>query len=314
VSPFGDTPGASDHRDRTQGAKRVDTPRPFARQYATTIRLMRRRELLAALPLIPAMRTLARRAALLPFIELDHLSIRVSDVRRSARFYMQLFGSDASRDPNRQANPGSQAGELWFIRLGRSHLALAPTSPTEPPGVDHYCLSVSAFSKETAKATLASFEQPFPQWPSNNVWLRDPDGVLLQLAPSANEPQLATIVRNAVAVPRGGDSTVAPFRATRISRLVLTAARLADSESYYSRLLGDAKGSGASRSFEVGPSSVTVASGESPSFRIALAAFDRASAHNALSSLGITPQAAADRSVIAVHDPDGLPFELGAAD
>ena len=75
--------------------------------------------------------------------------------------------------------------------------------------------SVSAFSKEAAKATLASFEQPFPQRPSNNIWLRDPDGLLIQLAPSANEPRVATIVRNAVAVPRGDDMPIAPFRATR---------------------------------------------------------------------------------------------------
>lgn len=276
---------------------------------------MRRREFLSGLSLIPAMRSLAQRAALLPFIELDHVSVRVSDVRRSARFYMQLFGSDASRDPNRQANPGSKAGELWFIRLGRSHLALAPTSQLEAPGVDHYCLSVSAFSKEAAKATLASFEQPFPQWPSNNVWLRDPDGHLIQLAPSANEPQVATIVRNAVAVTRGGDSaTGAPFRATRISRLVLTASRLADSESYYDRLLGNAQASGASRSFQVGPSTVTVVGGGSPSLRIALAAFDRAMAHKALVSMGITPHAGTDPAVVVVRDPDGLTFELAAAD
>jgi catechol 2,3-dioxygenase-like lactoylglutathione lyase family enzyme len=58
-------------------------------------------------------------SALLPFIELDHVSIRVSDVQRSARFYMRLFGDDAARDPKRQANPGSQPGELWFVRHAR---------------------------------------------------------------------------------------------------------------------------------------------------------------------------------------------------
>src|SRR4051812_43719501 len=116
-------------------------------------------------------------SALLPFIELDHISLRVSDVQRSARFYMRLFGTDAARDPRRQANPASQPGELWFIRLGRSHLALAPLSSGEVPGVDHMCLSVSAFAKDMAKARLTEFDQPFPDWPSNNVWLRDPEGI-----------------------------------------------------------------------------------------------------------------------------------------
>ena len=148
------------------------------------MRLIDRRELIGSLPLVAALgRRAVAQSALLPFIELDHVSIRVSDVQHSARFYMQLFGNDAARDPKTQANPGSQTGELWFIRLGRSHLALAPLSPNEVPGVDHYCLSVSAFAKDTARARLAQFDQPYPEWPSNNVWLRDRTGS------SSNLPQ-----------------------------------------------------------------------------------------------------------------------------
>jgi hypothetical protein len=102
---------------------------------------------------------------------------------------------------------------------------------------------------------------------------------------------VTTIVRDAVAVARGEDlTTLAPFRVTRISRLVLTASRLDNSASYYSRPLGDAQASGASRSVQVGSSTVTIASGGSPSLRIVLAAFDRTMAHKALLSLGITPQ------------------------
>jgi catechol 2,3-dioxygenase-like lactoylglutathione lyase family enzyme len=175
-------------------------------------------------------------APLLPFLELDHVSIRVSDVRRSAQFYMRLFGSDAARDMNRQANPGSQPGELWFIRLGRSHLALAPSFAKETPGIDHYCLSISGFSKATAQATLARFPQPFPEWPSNNVWLEDPDGLLVQLAPSANEPQIPGIVRNAAPVPRSADlPETPPFQAIRISQLSLATGRAAAARSYYRR-------------------------------------------------------------------------------
>jgi len=204
---------------------------------------------------------------------------------------------------------------LWFIRLGQSHLALAPTSSSEPAGVDHYCLSVSAFSKATATTTLGQFDQPFPEWPSNNVWLKEPDGLLIQLAPSANEPQVPTIVRNAVVVPRGADlPAVAPLRAVRISRLVLTAAKLAESESYYRRLLGDGNSSGDSRSFPVGPSVVTTTGTGRPSLRIALAEFDPTAVLKTLSSLGITPERGGNPAVIAVRDPDGLLFELAAAD
>ena len=101
----------------------------------------------------------------------DHVSIRVSDVQRSARFYIQLFGSDTARDPNRRANPGSQPGNSGSSGSGAASLALAPLAPNEAPGVDHYCLSVSAFVREAAKAALAGFDRPVPDWPSNNVWL-----------------------------------------------------------------------------------------------------------------------------------------------
>jgi catechol 2,3-dioxygenase-like lactoylglutathione lyase family enzyme len=276
------------------------------------MRLIDRRRLIGSLPLLAALgRRAVAQSALLPFIEVDHVSIRVSDVQRSARFYMQLFGNDAARDPKRQANPGSQTGELWFIRLGRSHLALAPLSPNDVPGVDHYCLSVSAFAKDTARAKLAQFDQPYPEWPSNNVWLRDPDGLLIQLAPSANEPQMATIVRNAVAVSHPADlPATPPFRAERISRLVLASARLASSTSYYRRLLGDGRASGNSHSFDVGPSAVIIAQGGTPSFRIALRAFDESLARRTLLSLGITPDARSDRAVIVLRDPDGIVFEI----
>ncbi len=107
----------------------------------------------------------------LPFIALDHFALKVADPRRSLQFYMSLFGSDASRDANRQANPGSAAGELFFLRLGDGHLSLSPLSPNERPGVDHFCLSVADFSKDAAKSKLTAFEQPWPEWPSNNVSL-----------------------------------------------------------------------------------------------------------------------------------------------
>ena len=272
-----------------------------------------RRSFVTSLPMLAA---IARpsgaqpASALLPFIELDHISLRVSDVQSSARFYMQLFGTDAARDPKRQANPASQPGDLWFIRLGRSHLALAPLSPGEAPGVDHFCLSVSAFAKDTAKAILTGFDQPYPDWPSNNVWLKDPEGLLIQLAPSANEPRLPTIVRNAITVPSPpGVPAAAPFRAARISRLVLASTQPATA-SYYRRLLGDGRSSGTSNMFGVGPSTLIRAQGGTQSFRIAVASFEQPSARRTLAKLGITAEAMSDGSTIALRDLDGIAFEI----
>jgi hypothetical protein len=86
-------------------------PIPLTRNTSATLS---RRDLMAAVLLFGSARPVRAQLneAVLPFIGLDHVSLRVMDVRRSATFYMNLFGSDASLDANRQANPGSIAGAL----------------------------------------------------------------------------------------------------------------------------------------------------------------------------------------------------------
>lgn len=272
-----------------------------------------RRDLLVALLLAGVAGRASGQPSLpaLPFIEVDHVSVRVSNVRRAADFYMRLFDSDASRDPNRPANPASKPGELWFIRLGESHLALAPSSPSEPPGLDHFCLSVSGFDKDAAKARLARFNQVFPEWPSNNVWLSDPGGHLVQIAPSANEPKLPAIVRGAMPVERDADlPPIPPFRATRISRLTLVTTEISAAVSYYRDLLGPPRAAIDSRTFVVGPSHVILAPAGEPELRVAIAAFDDLTVRRTLSSFGVTAQNTPDGAAVAFRDPDGIRVEI----
>ena len=158
------------------------------------------------------------------------------------------------------------------------------------------------------------FDQPYPDWPSNNVWLKDPDGLLIQLAPSANEPPLATIVRNAIAVPRPRDlPAIPPFRASRVSRLVLPCARADLSASYYHRLLGNSRASGTSHIFSVGASNLILTEGGTQSFRVAVPSFEERSARRTLTSLGITTETTSDRSTMVLSDPDGIAFEIGVS-
>ena len=96
-------------------------------------------------------------APALPIRDLDHLSLHVSDVRRSADFYTRLFGTEVSRDPNRQANPGSVPRELWFIRLGDSHLALAPLSPLNGRGSTTSVLPSQASTVMACERTCLGF-------------------------------------------------------------------------------------------------------------------------------------------------------------
>lgn len=251
-------------------------------------------------------------SAALPFIELDHVSIRVSNVRRAADFYMRLFGPDAGRDPSRPANPSSKPGELWFIRLGDSHLALAPSSPSELPGLDHYCLSVSGFDKKAAATRLSRFNQVFADWPSNNVWLTDPGGHFIQIAPSANAPRLPAIVRGAVVVERDPNLPASPqFRAARISRLTLVAADTSVSANYYRDLLGPSPSAHESNAFVVGPSRLVLTPAGEPSFRVAVAAFDEPQVRRTLLSAGIASQTTTDGAAVVFRDVDGVRVEVG---
>src|SRR5216684_2087736 len=90
-----------------------------------------RRELIAGAVLLGAAGTARGWEEALPAVGLDHVNIRVPDVRRSAEFYIKLFGVDVARAPNAGANPGSKPGELWFVRLGQSFLAISPLPPGE---------------------------------------------------------------------------------------------------------------------------------------------------------------------------------------
>jgi catechol 2,3-dioxygenase-like lactoylglutathione lyase family enzyme len=227
---------------------------------------------------------------------------------------MNLFGSDASRDVNRQANPGSMAGELSFIRLGDSHLSLSPLSSGEQPGVDHFCFSVTAFDKTSARLQLSAFDQPWPEWPSNNLWLKDPDGHLIQLAPSANAPRLPGIVRGAVPLqPATRVTTPSPFRAAVISRLTLVTSNLPTSSNYYRRLLGRSQGETGGASFRVGASDFVLAQApDTECIRLAVPSFDARTAQRVLSSLGVVSDVTSDSDSVSFHDPDQIRIEIAA--
>src|SRR3989442_6252913 len=125
-----------------------------------------------------------RLEAALPAAGLDHVNLRVPDVRRAAEFYIKLFGAQIARAPNAKAqtaNPASPSGELWFIRLGESFLAISPTGAQLKPGIDHFSFAITGFNGDRVKSQLAGSNQQCPDSPSNNLWLRYPSGHVIQL-------------------------------------------------------------------------------------------------------------------------------------
>ena len=107
---------------------------------------------------------------------INHVSIQVSDIKRSAEFYMRAFGL-----PRRvAANPNA-------IRLGvgPSHLTLRQEKPSG--NVDHFCLGIEKFNRESvirdlkARGVTPEAVEKGPQ----GFHVKDPDGFRIQLGDSS---------------------------------------------------------------------------------------------------------------------------------
>lgn len=274
-------------------------------------RTITRRHFIASSVLLGAAGTVRGEAAL-PVAGLDHVNIRVPDVRRAAEFYTKLFGLEVSRSPRAGANPGSKPGELWFVRLGQSFLAISPMSPDEKPGIDHFCFAIEGFNGEAMKSKLAELNRQFPDTSSNNLWAKDPAGHLIQMSAPATSSRVPGAGVGAVLVEAAGGAKREPaFQATRITQLTLTVPKLEPSAGYYRRLLGEQADKPRKGRFRVGQSELVLgpaAGGES--FRVGVAGFDPSAAGNKLKSLGVAVDAR-DKASVSFRDPDGIKVYIG---
>ncbi len=103
-------------------------------------------------------------------VGLNHIALRVSDVKRSQAFYQRHLGLKTLREayPN-QCFLG--AGGNNFVALFRS----------ETPGLDHYCYTIEGYDHRAVGDKLESLGLP-PRRISNRVYFDDPDGIEVQLA------------------------------------------------------------------------------------------------------------------------------------
>lgn len=111
-----------------------------------------RRELLAAAPAVallpgawvqvpgarPAMRVRA----------LNHMTLTVSDVKRSLEFYQGLFGMPIQ----------ARQGQTTLLRIGGGpqFIALSAAGPTAKPHINHYCFTVEDFAVDRLLNVLAA--------------------------------------------------------------------------------------------------------------------------------------------------------------
>lgn len=275
-----------------------------------------RRDFIAGAVLLGAAGTALRLEAALPVAGIDHVNIHVPDVQRSAEFYIKLFGVEVARAPNAKAqtaNPASPSGVLWFVRLGRSNLAISPLPARERAGLDHFSFGIAGFNGEQVKTQLAGLNQQFPDNPANNLWLKDPAGHVIQLnAPGDPSRVPGAGVGGILVEPTGGVKRQPAFEATRISLLTVAVRNLEPSASYYRKLLGDQAEEPQKGRFRAGQSEFVLgpASG-GDSFRVGVAGFDPAATAAKLKSLGVAATVARDKSAVSFRDLDGIRVQIG---
>jgi len=124
----------------------------------------------ASVPVRPAAAADAPAAASLTPTGIDHVSVLVSDVERSAKFYQDLFGlSVLSTDK-----------EHGIVRLGRKRVIVSIRKEKPYGTVDHFGVGVENFNKAAVTQVLQQRGlTPSENW-QYGFYVKDPDGMNVQ--------------------------------------------------------------------------------------------------------------------------------------
>src|SRR6266571_2602307 len=200
------------------------------------------------------------------------------------------------------------------LSIGAAGGALRLEAALPVSGLDHVSFAIAGFSPERVKSQLAGLNQQWPDSPSNNLWLRDPAGHVIQLNAAGDPSRVPGAGVGAVLVePEGGAKRQPAFQAARVTQLSLAVPNLEPSASYYRKLLGDAAETREKGRFRVGKSEFLLgpASG-GESFRVGVVGFDPSAVASKLKNLGVNAAVARDKSAVWFRDPDGIKVEIGA--
>jgi catechol 2,3-dioxygenase-like lactoylglutathione lyase family enzyme len=104
-------------------------------------------------------------------VGLNHVTLQVANLERATRFYESLFGPSFN-----------QRARSTTFRLGMGLLGLINYG-VNPVGVDHFCVSVEGYEPDAVSQKLEQTGIPSQRlYQPNQVFVRDPDGILVQLA------------------------------------------------------------------------------------------------------------------------------------
>jgi catechol 2,3-dioxygenase-like lactoylglutathione lyase family enzyme len=121
---------------------------------------------------VPDMGPLAGAAPFRP-TGIDHISILVEDLQRSAEFYARLFG----------LRPVSEDVPNKILRLANDDdKIIVSVRQKEPNGaIDHYCFRVDGLNQQEATATFAEYGLTASTHVEYGYYVVDPDGAIVQL-------------------------------------------------------------------------------------------------------------------------------------
>lgn len=102
---------------------------------------------------------------------IDHVSIQVADMRRSAEFYQKMFGFKVI----------SEDKPLGILRLGTTKTLVSLNTQSPAGIVDHFAIGVPRFTKEAAtRYAMQNGAAPLDD-PYAGLHVKDPDGINVQI-------------------------------------------------------------------------------------------------------------------------------------
>jgi catechol 2,3-dioxygenase-like lactoylglutathione lyase family enzyme len=135
-----------------------------------------RRQLAASLAALVTGAQAAPMQSGLRAVSLNHVTVRVADVRRTSQFYQEFFGM-----PLKQ-----HSATTHILGVGKSFFGIEQKG--EPAGLDHYDFGIASFNADDviAKLKLRNLK-PEPGGNKESFKFRDPDGFLVQVNGPAYE-------------------------------------------------------------------------------------------------------------------------------
>jgi catechol 2,3-dioxygenase-like lactoylglutathione lyase family enzyme len=102
---------------------------------------------------------------------IDHVSVLVSDLQRSASFYQTLFGM----------TPLSEDKAYRILRLGQKRAIVSLRQEAPVGTVDHFAIAVENFNRDAVTSELGRHGLTPQQNVEFGFHIKDPDGVVVQI-------------------------------------------------------------------------------------------------------------------------------------